>query len=109
MPEHTSPYEEKVVVADGTIWGSEEWYQARWDSLSDEQKEIILTHLRRLETLPKFKEAMYDPWFHFGPGMQIRNYLRQVMTDFHLPAAPYPFGEEASNWDDYYLKALEEA
>lgn len=46
-----------------------------------------------------------NPYFHFGVGMQIRNYLRRAVADEELPGIEYE-GELYKNWDDYYVGAL---
>lgn len=48
-------------------------------------------------------------YFHFGTGMAIRNLLRGAVLDEELPPVVQPDGHEASNWDDYYIDALEGA
>lgn len=50
----------------------------------------------------------HDPMFHFGNGMAIRNVLRNQLTDGELPPIIQPDGLSASNWDDYYIGALQE-
>jgi hypothetical protein len=99
---------DRQLVADGTEWGSEEWYAARWNSVPDEMKKKIVVHLRKaLDELDDVNRE--DPYFHFGAGMGIRNYLREVVKDDELPMAPYPNGKEFQNWDDYYQQAIRAA
>ncbi len=101
----------KEIVSDGTIWGSHEWYKARWNSVPEEMKEKILTHLRKLDNLDQVKKALEeDPGFHFfGGGMWVRNYLREVVRDSELPDAPYPHNLMLKNWDDFYQQAIRAA
>lgn len=47
-----------------------------------------------------------DGWFHFGTGMVVRNWLRDVMIDDKLPPVRQPNGEMGQNWDDFYQGAL---
>jgi hypothetical protein len=42
----------------------------------------------------------------FGGGMQIRNRLRDVLTDDQLPPVDYPEGP-MQNWDDFYTGAID--
>lgn len=99
------------------------WYDARWEAIPAEQRERIVAFLReRLseKDLARIREMhAEDPedwatkapaFFHmWGGGMAIRNLLRELMLDDELPPAPYPNGETYSNWDDYYVQALEAA
>lgn len=75
-------------------------------------------HLRRelhpdtLDVLRKRYESDPEPWggyFHFGAGMAIRNLLREAIRDDELPPVEYYDGRSYSNWDDYYIDALEGA
>ena len=106
------------VVSDGTVFGSAEWYDNRWAALTAEQRELIVTFLRielKPSMLDKTRELhAEDPedWasvYHFTTGMGVRNLLRRVLPDNELPLAPYPNGTAHSNWDDYYVQALEAA
>lgn len=97
----------KEKVSDGTIWGSDEWYENRWNSVPEDLKEKVILHLRKLSNLDEIKNAANDPLFHMFGGMQLRNYLREVVKDNELPNAPYPNNEQTKNWDDYYKQALD--
>jgi hypothetical protein len=111
---------ENLVVADGTVWGSPEWYDNRWNALTPQERERIAAYLRTElppAALDQFRTAKgigidRKQWIatnHFFGGMHIRNVLRAVMLDSELPPAPYPGGKTYCNWDDYYLQALEAA
>lgn len=96
---------------------------ANWATLPEATRRKCLDHLR--QTLVSLGHADFIArWgrqvargenvgsdmsgsFHFGPGMGIRNILRQVCTDDKLPPVKQPFGEMSSNWDDYYYGALD--
>lgn len=98
------------IVSDGTVWGSPEWYAARWESVPKTQRKKIVDHLKKLDNLRDIYEgSRSDPWFHHSSGVMLRNYLRRVVRDDQLPAAPYPNGMSYTNWDDFYLQALKEA
>lgn len=97
------------IVSDGTVWGSEEWYENRWNSLSDHQKSLIVEHLRKIKNIKEVDEAIDEPFFHFSGGMGVRNYLREIIKDDELPFAPYPNGQSYQNWDDFYQRAIKEA
>jgi hypothetical protein len=105
------------IVSDGTRYGSQEWYDARWNDVPAETKEKLIRHLREqlppsmLEEVRTLHAKDGDAWvapFHFHVGMAVRNMLREVMLDDELPAAPYPDGANR-NWDDYYVQVLEAA
>lgn len=101
-------------------FGSKEWYDERWLSIPEEQRERIVAHLLN-ELDPKFFDEVRtahaeDPehwatkgpnFFHIFGGMAIRNLLRDVLKDDELPEAPYPDGKSFTNWDDYYTQAIE--
>jgi hypothetical protein len=97
----------KQIVSDGTEWGSDEWYENRWNSVPEELKNKIISHLCKLDNLDEVKEASNDPLFHMFGGMGVRNYLREIILDDELPFAPYPNGKQYQNWDDYYKQALD--
>jgi len=99
----------REITSDGTLWGSDEWYKARWASVPDEMKEKIIARLKELTNLNEVKDMMDDPWFHHSGGMMIRNWLRRVVKDNELPFAPYPGGSQFQNWDDFYVQAIEAA
>ena len=75
-----------------------------------------IEHLRRElapESIANLRAARdADPdwggYFHFGAGMAIRNLLRGAIRDEELPCVEYDQGC-FSNWDDYYIDALEGA
>jgi hypothetical protein len=107
------------VVADGTVWGSAEWYDARWRSVPAEVRQAMVAHLRAnigARGMEQIREAAAaDPhrWIHtvghHGTGTSVRNLLRRAFPDDVLPYAPYPEGKNYKNWDDYYVQALEAA
>ena len=108
----------KEVVADGTEWGSPEWYDNRWKAIPEDQQRGIVDFLQKnldSNVLTKIKEEhSKDPsnWgakYHMFSGMGVRNLLRDIMKDDELPLAPYPDGMSFSHWDDYYIQALEAA
>jgi hypothetical protein len=45
---------------------------------------------------------------HFSNGMSVRNILRRHLRDGDLPPVIYPGDFACTNWDDYYLGALQE-
>jgi hypothetical protein len=45
---------------------------------------------------------------HFSNGAGVRNILRRYVRDGELPPVIYPGGFPCTNWDDYYLGALQE-
>jgi hypothetical protein len=45
---------------------------------------------------------------HFSNGMYVRNILRRHVRDGELPPVISPGGLPSTNWDDYYLGALQE-
>lgn len=60
------------------------------------------------------EEMFFMNSWHFGPGMGIRNLLRQAgLTDDKLPSDAMDFyygaGSGIQNWDDYYVQAVEAA
>ena len=94
-------------VADGTEWGSDEWYEARWRDVPPALKQRIVDHLRKLDNFEEIALSFkHDENSHFASGMAVRNYLRGAVEDFELPPAPYPYGKAYSNWDDYYVQAV---
>jgi len=86
-----------------------DYHRRKWDELDTNLKRIAVRHLRKTTTVEVAEEARklmeVDPeeWMgehHFFSGVSIRNQLRQVMYDSYLPTG---------NWDDYYVRAFEEA
>lgn len=81
------------------------------NDLSEDIKTIAVNHLKNKLNATFFDgmKEEYDKdnntWWakggwHFRQGMQIRNLLRNVITDDKLPSG---------NWDDYYILILEKA
>lgn len=66
-------------------------------------------------TLKEIKQAYKDhgeDWMiehHFFAGMSFRNVLREVIKDDELPPVDYGDGMDHQNWDDYYVRVVEEA
>jgi hypothetical protein len=89
----------------------DEWCRANWGKLPTEQREACLAHLDGWipdDILLDWHTNGFSAGFHmFGGGMQIRNRLRDVMTDDKLLPVPYDHGP-SQNWDDYYTGALQE-
>lgn len=58
------------IVADGTEFGSDEWYEARWNSLSSEQQQKAIAVCKRIVSPKDFesirrKQAEYGhQWIH---------------------------------------------
>lgn len=107
----------------------QEWSIANWGRVPEADRKRCLDHLRATlegtlsgvgclgrwraqagSTLNGKPVAIGsdDRWFHFGAGMAIRNILRQVMTDDHLPPIDYGLSslQLPRNWDDYYIGVL---
>jgi hypothetical protein len=80
-----------------------------WAELDEGIKQRAVEHLRGAmsdslkaqtrELMAKAPEGWIVP-YHFNTGMAIRNMLREVIKDDELPSG---------NWDDYYVRAVEEA
>jgi hypothetical protein len=66
-------------------------------------------------TMHEFQKAYHDhgeDWMvqhHFFAGMSLRNVLREVIKDDELPPVDYGDGMDYQNWDDYYVRVVEEA
>ena len=86
-------------------------YEEKWAELSDDVKTRAIELLRNefpLELKQDLQNLIAknpDNWIgvelHFGWGMAVRNLLRtNGLTDDLTPNG---------NWDDYYIKAIEEA
>lgn len=92
------------------------WCFENWNKLPEAQRKACLEHLEGWlpdEILKDWHANGFDPGFHmFGGGMQIRNRLRDVLTDDKLLPVEYKDGNGAitysRNWDDYYTGALQE-
>lgn len=82
-----------------------------WAKVSPELRERMVDHLRKLPNLQEVYEHRNDGSFHFTTGMNLRNYLRETITDRELPSFDEYYGEGTNvrNWDDYYMHALEVA
>ena len=87
----------------------EAFHEVRFNELPPELVAICVDHIRQElpeSTLQDIREQMADDpihWcspHHFGWGMSMRNLLRDVVADDELPSG---------NWDDYYVKIIEEA
>lgn len=81
-------------------------------------RDQAVNHLLDVLAEDTFEEirALYkkDPesWMiehHFFAGMEFRNILRNVIVDDELPPVDYGDGEYYQNWDDYYIRVVEEA
>ena len=91
-----------------------------WMRVPPEDREKCLTHLGGFipqDVLEKWKAARAEgvslmtasgPLFHLHGGMQVRNKLREVMSDDQLPEVEYEDTGPVKNWDDFYLGALME-
>jgi hypothetical protein len=86
--------------------------------LPDELRQKAVNHLRETLAEDAFEEirALYkkdpDEWIiqhHFFAGMQFRNLLREVIKDSALPPVDYGDNQWYQNWDDYYVRVVEEA
>ena len=87
----------------------EAFHQERFNELSPELILKCVAHIKH--HLPETTifdiqdQIKKDPIYwcsvhHFGWGMAMRNLLRDVVKDDELPSG---------NWDDYYVKIIEEA
>lgn len=66
-----------------------------------------ITAAEHAEYTKKYGFTVPQP-FHFGTGMAIRNFLREVILDEELP--PVYYGAlETHNWDDWYQDVIVEA
>ncbi len=95
------------------------WCRANWDKVPELVRNDCLNHLEGWITpaiIVDWKKQGYDrhdgTFHHFGGGMQIRNRLRDMLTDGELPEVEFdpdnnPYGP-SKNWDDYYTGALDE-
>lgn len=54
------------------------------------------------------EDWIHKAYAHHGFGTAIRNILREIIKDSELPPVDYD-GEPMKNWDDWYIKVLEEA
>lgn len=86
-----------------------EFSTRNWMRVPEAKRMACIVYLRK--TIPSH---VLDSWkkgfpegFHFGPGMQVRNALRDIMKDDELPPVQYPFGM-SQNWDDHYMGCLHE-
>ena len=87
-----------------------EYHERKWAELSEEVKTKAVDFLRTAfpeETKEEIRPLIAnnpDHWcsaHHFFWGMSVRNMLRDAgLKDDLLPSG---------NWDDYYVKAIEEA
>jgi hypothetical protein len=85
-----------------------------WDKVPVEIRNLCLDALRAEispETLAAWKmlhRSGEQFVGHFSNGMGVRNILRRHVPDRELPPVIYPRGFHSTNWDDYYLGALQE-
>jgi hypothetical protein len=92
------------------------WCLGNWNKLPEAQRNACLSHLEGWlpdDILKEWHTNGFDPGFHmFGGGMQIRNRLREVLTDDKLLPVEYKDSvgviTYAQNWDDYYTGALQD-
>ena len=89
------------------------WCRENWDQVHPLVRKDCVDHIDgwiQKDVILKWKAEGYDHGgFHFwGGGMQIRNRLREMLTDEELPPVKYEDGNEYRNWDDYYTGAIDE-
>lgn len=113
--EHSSPFAYKIDDLQA-------WLIGNWLQIPEPERRLLVDHLRkRLRNridgpmvLARWTAQVRmgvpiggnDTWFHFGAGMEVRNLLRDVMTDDKLPLIRQPDGSMGQNWDDFYLGAI---
>jgi hypothetical protein len=95
-----------------------EWCRANWNKLPELVRKDCVDHLDgwiHRDAIEVWKKNDYWDNGHFhllGGGMQIRNRLRDQLTDAELSVVTTdhegkPYGP-SRNWDDYYTGALDE-
>lgn len=86
--------------------------------LPDDLREKAVDHLRKelhpdtLQEVRDIYKAEGEDWYvryHFFFGMEVRNLLRGVIKDSALPPVDYGDNQWYQNWDDYYVRVIEEA
>lgn len=86
----------------------DQYHERMWDLLDPDVKVRAIGHLRKqltpelIDEVARLMNEDPDGWaviHHFTFGMAVRNELRAAVKDHELPTG---------NWDDYYVKALEE-
>lgn len=97
------------------------WSEANWASVPELVRRDCEQHLRDqvpADIVAKWADQRRrgvsigsdDPRFHFGVGMQVRNCLRDQLTDGALPEVTVDHDGKAygpaRNWDDYYFGVL---
>lgn len=95
---------------------SDQWEMVDPD-IQERAKEILRNAIQPedVELIKEGHSKYGDEWIHhvgghFFMGMAIRNLLRQNgLTDDLLPPVEYEEGQSYSNWDDYYVQAVEAA
>lgn len=95
---------------------------ANWRTIRVPTRRLCISHLR--DALLPAHAHIVETWkdevkagqrigsamkgeFHFGPGMGLRNILRQVVADIELPPISYTLNEAHRNWDDFYYGAID--
>jgi len=100
---------------DGSVDKLRLWCRNNWNRIDPFIRKDCLDHLEgwiRPEDIAILKRG-YGAGFHMlGGGMQIRNRLRERLTDMELPILTVDHEGKAygpsQNWDDYYTGALDE-
>jgi hypothetical protein len=91
-----------------------ERHRANWNKVPVEIRKCCLDALRAEispELLAEWKTRYRSGEKfvgHLGNGVFVRNVLRRQLRDGELPPVIYPGGFPTTNWDDYYLGALQE-
>ena len=93
------------------------WCRQNWNQIPELIRKDCIDHLDGWispDIIKEWKEKGYDdPGFHLlGGGMQIRNRLRDQLTDMELPIVRVDHEGKSygpsQNWDDYYTGAIDE-
>jgi hypothetical protein len=105
-------------VDDIDKWSNEDWskwYRDNWNKVPIEIRKRCLDCLRAEispQTLSDWKtryRSREEFVCHFGNGLDVRNLLRRFVPDKELPPLTYPWSLlPHTNWDDYYMGALQE-
>jgi hypothetical protein len=95
-----------------------------WVKVAATTRSRLCSHLRSEMLVTTAGRELFDTWvkqkaagdvigsddicFHFGPGVSVRNCLRDALRDDELPEIKYPHDISARNWDDFYYGCIDE-